>query len=170
MSSANFPSARALGDGSDPPRVIVSKTPTLRAPESSQAETVLTAAHRTAPPRRRRSALLGLPLVALLCGAAGAWLAVSMSRGKVDSAAPAAAAALAPAAPAQAPAAPPAEALAAAPAPEPEAPAVAPAAPAQATPEAESAAPAASAKPAGAAPVKVKVRTPPRKKGHDFGF
>jgi eukaryotic-like serine/threonine-protein kinase len=177
MSSAQFRSARPAADAGDVSSAAVSKTPTMRAPDASGAETLITVAHRTAsPPRRSRSVAFGLPVVALLCGVAGAWAAVSMYRPKLQPPRPAAAA-QAPVVPAQL--APKPEQPAAA-APEPAAEAAPPAiddaaseAPSTAAAPAPVARAAAAApplvKPAGPAAGKAKSR-PAVKKGHDFGF
>ncbi|HKY40083.1 MAG TPA: serine/threonine-protein kinase [Polyangiaceae bacterium] len=168
MSSAQFLSARPAANAGDMASATISKMPTMRAPDAARAETLLTVAHRTAaPPRRSRSVSFGLPLMALLCGVAGAWAAVSVFRPKLQPTR-SAAAELAPAAPAQVvpareqPTVPPA----AAPAPAPEA-ATASASSAPMASAAASAPP--PSKPASPAAGKAKLR-PAVKKRHDFGF
>ncbi len=126
-----------------------SKTPTLPAPQSSSAETVLTLAPRSAL-RNNRALFIGLPAFALLLGLVGAWLVTSLQR---PAATPVAAAA--------APAAPNIERPA---------PVVAPT-PVVAAAEPSEPAPAAAATKSVAAATKPKARIPSaRKKGHDFGF
>ena len=129
----------------------VSRSPTMPAPQTSGAETVLTLAPRNAL-RHKRMLYLGLPLLALAASALGAWLAVTMRSAPVSTAEGAPAVAAAAAAPA----------VMAAPRMEPE----------QAKPAADAAAPAPSAapKPSSVGAVKAKPRVAARKKGHDFGF
>ena len=140
-------SARPGYDSGNVPR-NVSRTPTLRAPDSSSAETVLTLAPRSAV-NHRRALFVGLPLFALGLGALGAWFALSM-RGS-------------PAAPLTAPSVAAAAPVAVV-APQAEQPQ--PGSPSEAAAPAVSAAP----KPASASTAKAKPRAPVRKKGHDFGF
>ncbi|MES1187331.1 MAG: serine/threonine-protein kinase [Myxococcales bacterium] len=145
-------SARPGNADSGSMRNGVSKTPTLPAPQTSGAETVL-----SLPPRgelrNRRALYVAVPLVALLLGALGAWSAVALSRpAAVASATPVAAAAKAPeAAPVKVEAPAQAEADKAAIEPDP-------------VPSTSSGKTAASA-----ARPKARVVTS-RKKGHDFGF
>jgi serine/threonine-protein kinase len=125
----------------------VSRSPTMPAPQTASAATVLTLARPSAL-RQNRALYVGLPLFALALGALGAWLAVTM-RGGPDSHAKVAPAVAAPVAVVAAPQLPDPEPASAA---SPDAPPVVSAAP----------------KPAGA--VKAKPRASLRKKGHDFGF
>jgi eukaryotic-like serine/threonine-protein kinase len=123
-----------------------SKTPTMPAPQSSSAETVLTLAPRSVL-GKNRALYVGLPAFALLFGLVGAWLVTSLQKPAVTPAAVAA------------PAAPnierPAPVVAATPAPA----------------EPLEPVPAASAAKSAAAGAKTKARIPSaRKKGHDFGF
>ncbi|HEX2871814.1 MAG TPA: serine/threonine-protein kinase [Polyangiaceae bacterium] len=128
----------------------VSKTPTLPAPRTSNAETLLTP--RRAESNRRRMLYVVVPVLALLVGAVGAFAAVGL-RTPDPAPVPAVAAAPAPAAQPE-PAAPAAVAPAAAPVAEP------PPASSASTPKA-----------AVSTIAKGKVRAPAvRKKGHDFGF
>jgi serine/threonine-protein kinase len=128
----------------------VSRSPTLPAPQTSSAETVLTLAPRRLL-RSDRLVYVGVPLFALLASAVGAWLAVTL-RAPVAAVEGAPVVAPSAAAPAVLP--------------------VARAEPEQGKPAAEDAPPAVSAapKPASAAAVKAKPRVAARKKGHDFGF
>ncbi len=130
-------------------RHSASKTPTIPAPQSSSAETVLTFASRSAL-GKNRVLYLGLPAFALLFGLVGAWLVTSLGRP------------VPPLAAAAAPAAPKVER----PVP------VAVTSPAPAASEPSEVAPSVSvAKSAPAAATKTKARVPlARKKGHDFGF
>ena len=70
-------SARPGGnhDSSATPRLGVSKIPTMPAPQSSSAETVLTLAPGSS--RKNRALYVGLPVFALVLGLAGAWFAMS---------------------------------------------------------------------------------------------
>jgi eukaryotic-like serine/threonine-protein kinase len=141
-------SARPGYDSGNLPR-NVSRSPTMPAPQTSSAETVLTLAPRSAL-RHNRVVYLGLPLFALALGALGAWFAVTMRS--------------APVAPAEV--APPAVAAA---------PVAVVSAPQRAEAEqtgssSPDAAPALSAAPKPAGAVKAKPRATVRKRGHDFGF
>ncbi len=131
----------------------VSKLPTMPAPRSSSAETVLTLAPRRAL-GKNRALYVGLPVFALVLGLAGAWFARSWHE---------------PVAPAVIPAAAAARAAPAAPLVDPPGPVTAPVPAKRDATEAASAAKAAKSAPAALA--KPKARTPAaRKKGHDFGF
>ena len=142
-------SARPGQQDSGASRNGASKTPTLPAPQTSTAETLL-----TLPPAektRQRALYVAVPLLALLLGGAGAVLL----RPPASSAAALAA-----------PAGPAAQLAPAKVEPLPVAAAPAPAAPAE--PAASAAAP---AKASPAALGKAKLHVPPsRRKGHDFGF
>jgi serine/threonine-protein kinase len=151
-STRDLRSARPGNADSGSVRNGVSKTPTLPAPQTSSAETVLTLPPR-GEPGNRRALYVAVPLVALLLGAVGAWSAVALSRpAPVASATPVAAAA-------KAPEAGPVEV---------EAPARAEAAKAAIEPDPVPSTSAAKTAASAARP-KARVLTS-RKKGHDFGF
>jgi serine/threonine protein kinase len=140
----------ATDDSGGMPRPGTSKSPTMRAPEGSSTETVLTLAPRSAV-RKNRALYVGLPLFALVVGAAGAWFAVWLLR------------------PTPAPSLP--VAVATRPVPQPTQ------AMTETTPPVSAGhlqvVPAAStaARPASGTSSKLKPRAPAaRKKGHDFGF
>jgi serine/threonine-protein kinase len=130
----------------------VSRSPTMPAPQTSTAETVLTLAPRSAL-RQNRMVYLGLLLFALAVGALGAWLAVTVRSAPVAPRGGASAVVAAAVVPAG---------VATARRSEPEQTELAP----DAVAPAQSAAP----KPASAGAVKPKPRAAARKKGHDFGF
>jgi len=139
-------SARPQPDTGAATRGGTSKQPTLRAPEASMAETLYPLTSR----RRARVLYIGLPLFALVLGAAGAGLTVSLRK----SAAPVASASL-PATAATPPRVEPAQV----------------AAPLPTTLEPSAAAPTASTKPGTPAAGKVKPRAlAAHRRGHDFGF
>ncbi len=138
-------SAGPAYDSASMPR-NVSRTPTMRAPNTSSAETVLTLGPRSVV-RNHRGLYVGLPLFALGVGALGAWFALSMRGSPAE---PIAAPVVARAAPAAA-ALPPSEQ------------------PKPSTPS-DDVAPALSAAPKAGSSVKAKTRPSVRKKGHDFGF
>jgi eukaryotic-like serine/threonine-protein kinase len=147
-------SARPQADaGAATPRGGVSKTPTLPAPESSGAETLYTLAPRRSV-RQARALYIGLPVLALALGAAGAWFAISLQQP------PRAAVASPPAAAAR-------PLTAAPPAAEPTRDAV----PLSASELDAAPSASAAAKSAGGSAGKPKAHAPAaRKKGHDFGF
>jgi eukaryotic-like serine/threonine-protein kinase len=146
-------SARPGSNEAGSARHGASKSATMPALRSSSAETVLT----LAPPRglrSKRAVYFGLPVFALLLGAAGAWLAVGLRKAPVVMPTPAAAS----------PAGPEARAPAKSePAP--------PTLPAAASDSGAAPAVSASAKAATTASTKARPHVPSaRKKGHDFGF
>jgi serine/threonine-protein kinase len=148
--SAHVRSARPPTDGSGAGRGTASKSPTMRAPDATQAETVQTVAPRAALQRKRWSSL-ALPALALLLGAGGAWLWLAGQKPvPAQVVAPATQTVTLPPQPVQAAPTPP---------------------PIEAKPvEAAPAAPASAAKPASSLGTKAKPRVTARKKGHDFGF
>jgi serine/threonine-protein kinase len=151
--SAHLRSARpAQTEGNDARRNTVSKSPTMRAPETTSAETVLTVAPNRGQ-RGNRALTAVLPAVALLAGAAGAWLWISAQKPATPAVASAPQTVTLPPQPVQGAAAKPEPTV--------------PPAPVEA---AEPATPAPSAKPSPSGAGKVKTRAPLRKKGHDFGF
>jgi len=150
LSGGHVPEVRSVRPQSETGgagRARTSSPPTLPAPN---AETIYTLAPRSSV-RKTRALYIGLPLLALGLGVAGAWLAFSLQK----------------VAPAVAATAPAAAALAPATAPK-----VEPSLDAGTSPEPAEAAPSASAlaNKAGSG-AKVKARFPSaRRKGHDFGF